>query len=143
MNSTSSIVFPGLLLLATAGWAGPADLPMTPGAAATANGAYSIHFYPGAASFPPGVTFICRVRIMPFEGGNSGSATGRGSGSAFGCALEVPLTWPETHGRTAATLSYEIDAVAPDGSMRRAAARQGIPVPRPPAGGTARIDLAF
>lgn len=125
-----------VLLLACAApvfaWAAPPD----------ASGVYLVDFHVRLGSaVPDGALVTCRVRIAPGAQVVAAAATVRGS--VAHCAVEIPAAWADA--RSAATLSYEIDAASPAGApmLQRTATGEGVSLPRPPAGGAARLDLSL
>jgi len=87
---------------------------------------------------PAGALVTCKVHVQP-----QGSATvqtvvaaGTVQGASAHCAVQIPST-----GLDAAALTYEIDAAAPAGTLLRTAAGTAPGLPRPPAGGAARLNL--
>jgi hypothetical protein len=145
MNAAHLFLILGVLPLAA--WAAPADSRVDSGPA-TVSGVYSLTFrLAGGAPVPAGATLTCRARIRPslpagenLDARPAAFTIGR-LGTPASCVVEIPIAWTVSHRPNSASLSYEIDAVSSIGATVRTVSQQGIAVPYPPAGGSARLDL--
>lgn len=120
---------------------------------AAANGVYLVDFHVRLGTVvPDGSLVTCKVRIMPgipapgqprLPATQIVSNVTTVQGAMAHCAVQIPASWADA--RTAATLSYEIDATEPAGErmLMRAASGDGVSLPHPPAGGAARLDLSL
>ncbi len=75
---------------------------------------------------PTGAEFLCRARILPALGVNSGNgnehgatSAGEQSGRVVQCAVEVPVWFNEHRANGATWLSTEVDALEPEASGYR------------------------
>ena len=89
---------------------------------------------------PAGALVTCRVRIQPQGADNGLTVVGIGTvqGGSAHCAVQIPST-----GADAATLTYEIDEAGPPGTLMRTVVGITPDLPRPPAGGAARLNLSL
>ena len=107
-------------------------------ASSSVTSVYALTFHPEAGALPSGAIYVCRARIMP---DTNAAQPAKGSGNQSGCALEVPFAWQANRPQPAATLSYQVNAIAADGRVLRSVAREGIALPV--AGSAARVELTF
>lgn len=138
-------MFLGLLALSVASWAGPVDDPRAPAAPVVANGVYSVNFHVyGAAPVPSGTTLTCKAKVTPTLPGapNPNTQPVVAIGSAIGCTLEIPYAWTVSQSSNAAAISYQVDAVSDSGTVVRSTSVRRVGVGLPPAGGTARVNVA-
>ena len=120
-------------------------------------GAYSVTFTVNAGvALAPGSTFLCKARVVPNApaldsmrlqvlpmASSLAAATGSSpSGSWTNCTVELPFYWIGDDDGGLALLSYEIDAVSGSGAQAvPVRAAEGISVPYPSPGGTARLNF--
>ena len=147
-----------LRILAVAMLAVAAGAPLcaqSPRAATSVSGAYRITFNLTVAStLPANSTLVCKAAITPIVRASDGSlqpmpletvaTLARISGGTAVCAVEIPFAWTIPDASSGADLSFEIDAVNPNGTapaLWRTSVQQGIPVAYPPSGGAASLTF--
>jgi hypothetical protein len=147
-----------LRILAVAMLAVTAGSPLcaqSPRATTAVTGAYRITFnLTVASSLPASSTLVCKAAITPILRSSDGSiqslpletvaTQARISRGTAVCAVEIPFSWTLPDASTGADLSFEIDAVNPNGSapaLWRTSFQQGIPVAYPPSGGAASLTF--
>jgi hypothetical protein len=111
------------------------------------------------AALAPGATLLCKARAAPHApaleslslqalpaasglAAMTGSSPVGATGSWTNCTVEIPFYWTGAEAGSLALLSYEIDAVSGPGARAvplRVA--EGIAVPYPSPGGTARLSF--